>query len=208
MASNDDLFAKIRIQPRGSKKKQEEERKAKECAWEGCEKPGTHKAPMGRNREGQYVNFCLEHVREYNKNFNYFQGLSDEQVSAFQKESQATGNRPTWRMSARKPGEPVDQASIRGTPGWHRRVNSRLSADGRRVPTGDGAQQRKLKRLEEKSLRDLGLKAGATKEDINRAYKRLLRQNHPDMNGGDRSTEGRLQQVIAAHKVLKKAGLC
>ena len=71
MASNSDLFAKIRIKPRGSKKKEEETRAANECAWEGCEKPGAHKAPMGRNREGHYLNFCVEHVREYNKNFNY-----------------------------------------------------------------------------------------------------------------------------------------
>ena len=83
MASNSDLFAKIRIKPRGSKKKEEETRAANECAWEGCEKPGAHKAPMGRNREGHYLNFCVEHVREYNKNFNYFSGLSDEQVAEF-----------------------------------------------------------------------------------------------------------------------------
>ena len=87
MASNSDLFEKIRIKPRGAKKREEEERAANECAWEGCSRPGTHKAPMGRNREGQYLNFCIDHVREYNKNFNYFSGLSDEQVAKYQKES-------------------------------------------------------------------------------------------------------------------------
>ena len=208
MASDSDIFAKIRIPPRKGRKKSPEEVKSTQCAWEECERPGTHKAPMGRNREGQYLNFCIDHVREYNKNFNYFQGLSDDEIARFQKDAQ-TGHRPTWRMSARRPGEPVPESSVRGTPGWHAKVRSRLTVEGKRVQTpGGSAMERKLRRMEEKALRDLNLKPQASKDEINRRYKQLLRQTHPDMNGGDRSTEGRLQQVIAAHKVLKKAGLC
>jgi len=207
MASNSDIFDKIRIKPRGAKKKEEEQRAANQCAWEGCELPGPHKAPMGRNREGQYLNFCIEHVRLYNKNFNYFSGLSDDQISKFQKESSATGNRPTWRMGTRKPGEQVDPSTLRATPGWHNKVRTRYTADGRRIPTGDQGP-RKLKRLEQKSLRDLGLTAEATKQEITRKYKLLVKQNHPDSNGGDRSSEQRLQQILAAYKQLKQAGLC
>lgn len=207
MASNSDLFEKIRIKPRGSKKKQEEERAANECAWEGCTKPGTHKAPMGRNREGHYINFCVEHVREYNKNFNYFSGLSDEQIAKFQKESHATGNRPTWRMGTRRPGQPVDESQLRATPGWHSKVRTRYTADGRRISTGSGGPS-KLKRLDAKALRDLGLPEKATKDEITRKYKLLVKQNHPDANGGDRSSEQRLQQILAAYKQLKQSGLC
>ena len=205
MASNSDIFDKIRIKPRGAKKREEEQRAANQCAWEGCEKPGAHKAPMGRNREGEYLNFCLEHVRQYNKNFNYFSGLNDDEIARYQKEN-ITGHRPTWRTSNRKPGEEVDPSTLRAAPGWHSKVRSRYTADGKRISTNSGP--RKLKRLEEKALHDLGLPSTASSEHITKKYKALVKQNHPDANGGDRSSEDRLRQIIQAYKHLKQAGLC
>ena len=208
MASNSDLYSSIRIQKRG-RKKQEEDRKAAECQWEGCEKPGGYKAPAGRNREGQYLNFCIEHVREYNKNFNYFSGLSDDEISKFQKESAQTGERPTWRMGSRRPAEEVREDVLRATPTWHNKVRSRHSADGRRIPGAapGGTPQRKLKRLEVRALNELGLKSDASPEDVRRKYKELVKRYHPDANGGDRSSEERFRQIIQAYKQLKAAGL-
>lgn len=204
MASNADIFEKIRIKPRGAKKKEEEARLAGQCAWEGCDKPGTHKAPMGRNREGQYINFCIDHVRQYNKNFNYFSGLNDDEIAKYQKEN-ITGHRPTWKMGTRRE-DPVDESTLRATPGWHAKVQSRYTPEGKRI-SGSGGP-RKLKRLEEKALRDLGLPSTASADHISKKYKQLVKQNHPDANGGDRSSEQRLQQILQAYKVLKKAGLC
>ncbi len=206
MASNSDIFDKIRIKPRGAKKKEEETRIANQCAWEGCENPGPHKAPMGRNREGQYLNFCLDHVRQYNKQFNYFSGLNDDEIAKYQKEN-ITGHRPTWKTSPRRAGEPVREDTLRATPTWHSKVQSRYTPDGKRVPASGGGP-RKLKRLEEKSLRDLGLPSTASSEHITKKYKALVKMNHPDANGGDRSSEDRLRQIIQAYKHLKKAGLC
>ena len=210
MDSKPDLYEKIRIKPRGSKQKEEAERAANECAWQDCEKPGAHKAPMGRNHAGHYLHFCLAHVRQYNKNFNYFSGLSDEQVAKFQKEN-ITGNRPTWKMNPRRTKETGDLSSLRGTPAWHKNVRSRYDASGRRV-SGDegagGASGRKVRPMEEKALRVLGLSARASAEEITRQYKLLVKRNHPDANGGDRSCEKRLQQILSAYKQLKKANLC
>lgn len=86
------LFDSIRI---SSNKKQKAEAEAQKCQWEGCEKVASHKAPAGRNHEGQYLHFCIDHVRAYNKNFNYFSGLSDKDIAKFQKDA-LTGHRPTW----------------------------------------------------------------------------------------------------------------
>ena len=71
------------------------------CQWDGCEKPGVHRAPVGRHAENQYFVFCFEHVKEYNKGYNYFSGLSDTEVARYQKEA-VTGNRPTWSMGVNK----------------------------------------------------------------------------------------------------------
>ena len=209
MASNSDIFDKIRIKPKGAKKKEEMKRVADECAWQECNEPGTHKAPMGRNHQGHYLYFCLKHVRDYNKNFNYFSGLNEDQIAQFQRENR-TGNRPTWKMSERKSGEKVDLSSLRATPSWHGKVRPRYSADGTRINKGadnDGFK-RKLRPLEEKALKVLNLGTDADKDEITAQYKLLVKRNHPDSNGGDRSCEARLQEILLAYKRLKKAGLC
>ena len=72
---------------------------APRCQWDGCDEAGTHRAPVGRMKEGEYFRFCFDHVREYNKRFNYFSGLSDGEIARFQKEA-LTGHRPTWKMGA------------------------------------------------------------------------------------------------------------
>ena len=59
---------------------------------------------MGRLREGQYFCFCLDHVREYNATYNYFNGMSDEAVLRYQKDA-LTGHRPTWKMGANRQDE-------------------------------------------------------------------------------------------------------
>ena len=71
------------------------------CQWDGCDKPGVHRAPVGRNAEGQYFLFCFDHVKEYNKGYNYFSGLSDNEVARYQKEA-VTGNRPTWTIGVNR----------------------------------------------------------------------------------------------------------
>ena len=202
MKQEQDIFEKIRITPRGAKKK--EDKTNQKCAWEGCEKPGNHRAPLGRNNG--YVNFCMEHVRQYNKSFNYFAGMSDEQIAKIQKEN-VTGNRPTWKISARSPGEPVDESTLRATPQWHADVRTRYTADGKRIG-GSNKQERKLKKMEQKALRDLGLPDNATKEQITKKYRELVKKHHPDANEGDRSSEQRLQQILSAYKQLQKAKLC
>ncbi|TIP00977.1 MAG: J domain-containing protein, partial [Mesorhizobium sp.] len=89
-------FEKIRIRP---EKDAELKSRAPICQWDGCNEAGTHRAPVGRLKEGEYFRFCFDHVREYNKGFNYFSGVSDSEIARFQKEA-LTGHRPTWRMGA------------------------------------------------------------------------------------------------------------
>ena len=50
------------------------------CAWPGCTKKGEHKAPVSRDNLREYCYFCLEHVRIYNRAWNYYEGMSDSEV--------------------------------------------------------------------------------------------------------------------------------
>ncbi|HEV7254242.1 MAG TPA: J domain-containing protein [Mesorhizobium sp.] len=174
------------------------------CQWDGCEAPSTHRAPVGRMREGEYFRFCFDHVREYNKGYNYFSGLGDGEIARFQKEA-LTGHRPTWRM---------------GTSGhWGTRAADDFAPRraGRRMRDpfnlfGDKEKEaprpRKVRTLEGKALDTLGLEQNASADAIKARYKELVKRHHPDANGGDRGSEDRLRDVLQAYRTLRGAGLC
>lgn len=198
-------FEKIRIRP-----EPEAERRTAEprCQWDGCAGAGTHRAPVGRMREGEYFRFCFDHVREYNKNFNYFSGLANDDIARFQKEA-LTGHRPTWKLgSGSNTHYAPDFSTARsGSAAYHGRVGDPFGlftgSRGRAQP-----RERKLKTLEAKAMETLGLGHKATGEDIKSRYKELVKLHHPDANGGDRSSEERFRDVLQAYRVLKQAGLC
>ncbi|MEP4030262.1 DnaJ domain-containing protein [Roseibium polysiphoniae] len=188
------IFDSIRVKP--DKEKAQEETHPS-CDHPGCKRPGTHRAPKGRDREGQYFNFCVDHVREYNKSYNYFSGMQDDDVRSYQKDSM-TGHRPTWKMG-------VNRQAADGPDGLDPRTAARANAQRRASETRQ-PRQRKLLALEKRSLDVLNLGPNARGAEIKTRYKELVKLNHPDANGGDRSSEDRLREIIQAYNVLKKAG--
>ena len=179
------------------------------CQWDGCEQPGTHRAPVGRMAEGQYFKFCFDHVREYNKGFNYFSGVPDSDIARFQKEA-LTGHRPTWKMGTANTTQAApDFAQKRsGRAGYYQRLRDPYGMFNDGVDPNDRPRQRKLKSLEAKAMETLGLEPQATGTQIKQRYKELVKKHHPDANGGDRASEDRFRDVIQAYRMLKQAGLC
>ena len=210
-------FDGIRVKPAEDRRARPREAP---CQWSGCANAGTHKAPMGRGREGRYFLFCIDHVREYNHSYNYFDGMNDAQVAAFQKDS-VTGHRPTWKMGVNSWGQAADSEGVRlYAEELKSRRNGRFKrgkgrADpfgmfGEDPPVGDAAKsddRRPLRRLERKALDDLGLPAQADKSQIKTRFKELVKRHHPDRNGGDKSSEDKLREIIQAYNYLKSAGL-
>ena len=56
--------------------------KSQLCDHVNCNKVAEHRAPKSRENLREYYWFCLEHVREYNKSWNYFEDMSEEQLGA------------------------------------------------------------------------------------------------------------------------------
>jgi curved DNA-binding protein CbpA len=198
-------FEKIRIRP---DKDAELKSRAPICQWDGCKEAGTHRAPVGRMKEGEYFRFCFEHVREYNKGFNYFSGVPDSEIARYQKEA-LTGHRPTWTMGVNgDTRSSPDVAQMRsGRAGYYNRMRDPFNLfNGPKDPRQP--RERKAKPLEAKALETLGLDAKATGKDIKARYKELVKRHHPDANGGDRGSEDRFRDVLQAYRVLKQAGLC
>ena len=100
MDLNSKYFDRIRISPGEATVEDPEQPPA---TSQGCGRMGGYRAPKGRGHEGEYFNFCLDHVREYNKSYNYFAGMADDEIVDYQR-SASTGHRPTWNMGVNRPG--------------------------------------------------------------------------------------------------------
>ncbi len=198
-------FEKIRIRPdRAADAKPDVPR----CQWDGCDAPGVHRAPVGRHKEGEYFRFCVDHAREYNKNYNYFSGLSDGEVARYQREA-LTGHRPTWKFAGGESARaaPDFSQARSGRASYHNRMGDPYNLFGGRREAAQ-TRERRLRPLEAKALETLGLGAQATGEEIKARYKSLVKRHHPDANGGDRGSEDRLRNVLEAYRLLKQAGFC
>ncbi|MGU3492655.1 J domain-containing protein [Xanthobacteraceae bacterium A53D] len=190
------FFDRIRVKPGDDRLRKPT---CPNCQWPGCDQPGTHRAPKGRMAEGEYWLYCLDHVKLYNQSYNYFSGMSDSAVYAYQKDA-LTGHRPTWKMGMRDgkqgAGPHRDPFGVGGEMGGH----------------GSGFESREESRTirtpERQALELMGLEMSATAPEIKARFKELVKKHHPDANGGDRSAEERLRNVIQAHTTLKKAGFC
>ncbi|KAB0677049.1 J domain-containing protein [Aureimonas leprariae] len=198
------LFDGIRIRPDA---KVAEKAKAPVCEWQGCEEPGIYKAPRGRDHEGQYLHFCVDHVRQYNKSYNYFSGLNDKDIQSYLKDAM-TGHRPTWTMGADKGASPAGQPPPRAAG---RRWSGRTRDPFNLFEESAAAERRRpkpVRSLEAKAFETMNLAPEAPATEIRARYKALVKQYHPDSNGGDRGHEDRLREVIQAYKLLKQSGFC
>lgn len=174
---------------------------AKRCDHPGCAEPGEFRAPAGDGRRpdfdgpGDWRWLCLDHVRAFNDRYNYFNGMSPEEIEAAQTPFGG------WERQAR-----AFTANGSPPPKWADfhdpldAIGARYRRDPDRAQRGDG---RELSAEDRKSLRILGLGVETDRRGLRRRYAELLRRYHPDHNGGDRGHEKALQDVIGAYSQLK-----
>ncbi|MCI0468058.1 MAG: J domain-containing protein [Beijerinckiaceae bacterium] len=190
------LFDRIRVKPKPEETRRPDQTR---CQFPGCSGAGEFRAPMGRFREGEYFCFCLDHVREYNATYNYFSGMSAEAIARFQSDA-LVGHRPTWTMGA-----------FRGSAGFYAtgddlgRPDSMVSMRGQnfRSFTCESPQRPRYGVAALKALSQLGLDGTVDMAAVKTRYKDLVKRLHPDANGGDRSNEDKLREIIRAYNYLK-----
>jgi hypothetical protein len=163
-----------------------------------------HRAPVGRDAEGLYLLFCVEHVKEYNRGYNFNPDLSDADIARYQREA-ASGARLSHGTSVNQTAEKPLPSTARS--GSAKALNARKTGAQRQAQRAE-LQTRKLKVLEAKAFETLGLPPNATPEEIKSRYKERLKMHHPDANQGNRSAEEELRASIEAHKILKLNGFC
>lgn len=191
------LFDSIRVKP---SKDRRPKTGGPTCEWVGCAEIATHRAPKGRGRENEHWRYCLHHVREFNQSYNYFAGMSDSDVMAYQKDS-LTGHRPTWKMGTGKGGAAPDDHTFA-----QQADPFGMFGDDMKREQQKRAETRVIRNAERKALDTLGLDIDATKVEVKTRFKELVKRHHPDANGGDRSTEDKLVEIIQSYNYLKSVG--
>ena len=207
-------FVDIRVRPPGS----EEEAKRNDdvyalkpgeraCDHPGCRTAATARAPKSRDMLNEHYWFCQPHAAEYNKQWDFFAGMSEGEIRNRQAQS-AVGDRPTWQFKASKfSREAAGAAHGFGKGEGYADPFSLFGAGARPKPKAEPANARRLGKLERNALADLDLDEDADGPAIRARYIELVKRTHPDSNGGDRSAEHKLQRVIKAYQTLKKAKL-
>jgi curved DNA-binding protein CbpA len=176
------------------------------CARAGCTKTGKFRAPRSPDHLDDFLWFCLDHVREYNLKWNFFESYSDADL-----ERQFAADR-VWE----RPTRPLREAVHNGTqPHAEGRAWQRFGFDNPMALLGDKAtlnpgagakkarQQRLLPPTERRALEILDAQDSQSKAEIRKAYKALVKDLHPDMNGGRRDDEARLSEVVWAWEQIK-----
>lgn len=173
------------------------------CDHPDCLEMGEFRAPKtghkrgGFDGPGDYHYLCLDHVREFNAHYDFFEGMDNDEIwaaqrpwSGWERETKAFamnggGATPRWQDFT----DPLDAIGARFRIGV-------------RAPRTDG---KPLSDRDRENLQILGLDKDADRKALRKRYAELLRTYHPDRNGGDRSREKMLQRVIEAYQELKAA---
>ena len=167
------------------------------CAVPGCKGVGEYKAPVqpaNFDGPGAYQLLCLDHVRHHNSKYNYFEGMSAEEINEAQ--SPLAG----WERPSRRYGRVGEDPM----PAWSDFADP-LDAIAARFRRADRGPPQRFSPDERRALGVLGLGEDADLHSVRQKYSKLVRHFHPDRNGGDRSQEKKLGQVIEAWQTLKKA---
>ncbi|MEL6451011.1 MAG: J domain-containing protein [Pseudomonadota bacterium] len=165
------------------------------CDHPGCQDAGKFRAPKAPDVLDDYFWFCQQHVREYNLKWNFFDGTTEAEINAQQSKDKV------WERSTKPINDPEARAWARlGIEDPHQVLGKNATQNPGR---GGNAAARRLPPTEKRAIEILDAKADATKAEVRKAYKALIKVLHPDMNGGDRSQEEQLQEVVWAWDQIK-----
>ena len=168
------------------------------CDYKTCIEDGNYKAPKSRIRLNEYYFFCLKHVKEYNKSWDFYKGLTVDQIELSMRKD-TVWDRPSWPLK----GNPANIIS---------QINDFFNNDYSLFEKEKEMQDfldnkkidEKLTNDEYRSLKILDLKMPITVDEIKKKYKKLVKIFHPDVNGNDKKAEAKFKEINEGYKILLK----
>jgi len=162
------------------------------CAWENCYKIGEYKAPTEKDNSKKYKLLCLAHIKEFNKNWNYFSDMNEQQIFNFLK-SDMTWHKPTQSFSSSDNFFKIL---------WNNALNDEINSSYFKIENGH-SNKFKFDSNDIKAFSILGISVGLKWKKIQEKFKKLVKKFHPDMNAGNKKYEDKLKLITLAYTQLK-----
>ena len=161
------------------------------CDWSKCNKIGLYRAPVEKDNSKKFRLLCLEHIKEFNKSWNYFADMSDREIENFVKSDL------TWHKPTKSFGSPENFFRIL----WLNALEDKTGI----FKESDSTNFKKSKLTDKdiNALKVLGLKSDTNWSDIQKKFKILVKKYHPDKNRGSKKYEDILKKITLAYSQLK-----
>jgi len=166
------------------------------CAWPGCDCAGEHKAPKSPTQLNEFQWFCLEHAREFNKSWNYYDGMSDEEVEADVRRD-TVWNRPTWPL-----GNNPSATESQGFQTYNFADPFGFFEEGLGEGPSGAPSDQSLGAEQRRAAAVLGIDPPITLDNIKGRYKELVKRHHPDAVGNGEGSDERIKEINHAYGVL------
>ena len=162
------------------------------CEWQNCKESGKFKAPQEKDNSKNYKWLCKEHIKLFNKNWNYFEGMSQDEIENFLK-SDLTWHRPTQKFASSD-----NFFNIL----WNNALSDKFNFFKQEKMT-NGFAIRKLSEKDKDAFRIMELELNADWSIIQKKFKTLVKKFHPDRNAGNKRFEDKLKKITLAYSHLK-----
>ena len=160
------------------------------CEWQNCNEIGKFKAPLEKDNSKNYKWLCAEHIKLFNKNWNYFEGMSQNEIEVFLK-SDLTWHRPTQKF-----GSFDNFFNIL----WNNALSDKFIREDKIF---NSSNNKKFSEKDKDAFRIMGLKFDADWPSIQKKFKTLVKKFHPDRNSNNKQFEDKLKKVTLAYSHLK-----
>ena len=162
------------------------------CDWEKCKKIGSYKAPVERDNSKKTRMLCLEHIKIFNKKWNYFQNMSNEEIEYFIKSDL------TWHKSTKKFGSSDNFFNVL----WNNALDDKLNIF--KTSNFKDFKKEKITQTDTDAFHVMELNEDAKWSQIHAKFKELVKKYHPDKNQGNKKYEDKLKKITLAYSQLKK----
>ena len=161
------------------------------CEWENCEEIGDFKAPIERDNSKNHRWLCKEHVKLFNKSWDYFDGMNQSEIENFLK-SDITWHRPTQKFASSD-----NFFNIL----WNNALSDKYKFFN--VKSSLHINQAKLSEKDKDAFKLMDLDFNSDWPAVQKKFKTLVKKFHPDRNSGNKEFEDKLKKITMAYSHLK-----
>ncbi len=162
------------------------------CAWENCFEIGEYRAPTEKDNSKKYKLLCLIHIKEFNKNWNYFSDMTESEIFDFLK-SDMTWHKPTQSFSSSDNFFKIL---------WNNALKDELKS-ANFINKQNNLKKFQFNNNDIKAFSVLGISVGLKWSKVQEKFKKLVKKFHPDMNAGNKKYEDKLKVITLAYTQLK-----